>query len=229
MFKLYYHLTKPGIIYGNTLVAVAGFIYASHGAINWLLGLSMLAGLACVIASACVFNNYLDRELDTKMERTKGRALASGKISNRNALLFGTVLLVLGITILYLFTNLLALSVALVGFIVYVFMYSPLKPRTPYALFVGAVAGATPPVVGYAAAANVIDTTALLMFLSLFIWQLPHFLAIAVYRNHEYGAAGVPLFMKGPYTEKQKSHAKWVFYLSLVVLLAWCFVLMVQR
>lgn len=227
--KTYYRLAKPGIIYGNILVAGAGFIYASHGPILWLNGFAMLAGLACVIGSACVFNNYIDRDLDTKMERTKERALAKRQIPVRNALVFGTALLVVGAAILYFCTNLLALTISLTGFFIYVFLYSPLKPRTPYALFVGAVAGATPPVVGYVTATNALDITAGLLFLFLFFWQLPHFLAIAVYRNEEYITAGVPLFMKGPYTQPQKKAGRLVFYLSLVVLLAWCLALMLQR
>ncbi|MDO8548268.1 MAG: UbiA family prenyltransferase, partial [bacterium] len=165
MIRTYYELTKPGIVYSNILVAAAGFFYASvgilGGKIDWILGFWMLIGLACVIASACVFNNYLDRNLDAKMERTKERALASGKISNRNALIFGAILLVAGVKILFIFTNLLTLSVALAGFLVYVLLYSPLKPRTPYALFVGAIAGAMPPVVGYAAVTNTLNSTAL--------------------------------------------------------------------
>jgi len=228
MIRAYYDLAKPRMVYGNLLVAAAGFAYASQ-AIDWVLLLWTLAGLGCVIASACVFNNYFDRGIDAKMERTKHRALASGKIPNRNALLLGAVLLALGIKLLLLFTNLLTFEVALAGFLVYVLVYTPLKPCSPYALFVGAVAGATPPVVGYVAVTNTIDTTAWLFFLFLFVWQLPHFLAIAVYRHDEYAAAKVPLFMRGPYTPKQKKLARIIFYLSLVVLLGWCVALMVHK
>src|SRR6185369_13451679 len=207
MLKSYYHLTKPGIIYGNIIVAAAAFVYACHktgeGTLDWSLGLWMLLGLSCVIASACVFNNYQDRHLDALMERTKRRALVNGIISNRNALIFGAVLLAVGLKVLLLFTNVLAFEVALAGFAVYVFMYSPLKPLTPYALFVGAVAGATPPVVGYVSVTGSLDLTAWLLFIFLFVWQLPHFLAIAVYRNDEYASARVPMFMKGPYTIAQ--------------------------
>src|SRR6185436_3371747 len=230
MFKAYYHLTKPGIIYGNIIVAAAAFVFASHktgeGIIDLVLGLWMIVGLSCVIASACVFNNYQDRHMDAKMQRTKTRALASGAIPHGYALLFGAVLLVVGLKVLLFFTNILAFEVALAGFLVYVFAYSPLKPRTPYALFVGALAGATPPVVGYVAVTNTLDSTAWLLFLFLFVWQLPHFLAIAVYRNEEYAAASVPMFMKGPYTHAQKKLGRQIFFFSLVVLLVWCAVLL---
>lgn len=230
--KQYYHLIKPGIVYGNTIVAVAGFLYAGNKApagVDWLLGVSAAAGLACIIASACVFNNYFDREIDKKMERTKNRALASGLISIRQALIFGSILLCVGVAVLYFFTTPMSLAVALAGFCVYVFAYTPLKHYSPYALFVGAVAGATPPLVGYTAVTNMLDSTAWLMGAFLFVWQLFHFLAIAVYRNDEYVAAGVPLFMKGPYTAAHKKLAQRIFYLSLLVLLAWCVALILQR
>jgi protoheme IX farnesyltransferase len=223
---VYYRLTKPGIIYGNILVAGAAFVYASGGVlehkINLIEGIEMLIGLACIIGSACVFNNYFDRGIDAKMERTKTRGLASGAVSHSSALMFGAVLAIVGIIVLYFFTNLLTLGIALAGFLIYVCLYTPLKPRSPYALFVGAVAGATPPMVGYAAVTNTVNTTAWLLFIFLFVWQLPHFLAIAVYRNEEYSAAEVPMFMKGPYSAAQKKLGKNIFFLSLVVLLAWC-------
>ncbi|MDB5225480.1 MAG: Protoheme farnesyltransferase [Candidatus Adlerbacteria bacterium] len=226
--KTYYRLTKPGIVYGNILVAAAAFIYASHSGINWMLFGAAIGGLALVIASACVVNNYYDRDIDARMERTKQRAFPSGRISARAALIFSAVLLVLGVVLLNA-TNGAVLLAALVGFVVYVFAYTPLKHHSAYALFVGAVAGATPPLVGYAAAAGVIDYTAWLMFAFLFLWQLPHFLAIAVYRGEEYAAAKIPMFMKGSYSAQQKKYARWVFYLSLVVLLGWCCALIVQR
>jgi heme o synthase len=229
LFKEYYHLTKPGIIYGNTIVAAAGFLYAAKGNVDWpLLGATLL-GLACIIASGCVFNNYLDREIDVKMERTKLRALVVGSIKNQHALIFSNILLLVGGLLLYYCTNLTALSVALFGWVVYVAAYTPLKPKTALAVFVGAVAGATPPVVGYAAVTNTLDLTALAMFAFLFLWQLPHFLAIAKFRHHEYTAAGVPLLVKAPSSEKEAKQAKQIFYASLVVLLLWCFLLMLHR
>ncbi len=230
MFKTYYDLTKPGLVYGNLLVAAAAFVYAvRHTALTvpWITGVWMLVGLGCVIGSACVFNNFHDRDMDAKMERTKHRALANKHISNRNALFFGTVLLIVGVLILIWFTNVLTFLVALVGFLVYVFLYTPLKPRSPYALFVGAVAGATPPMVGYVSVTNILDSTTWILFIFLFFWQLPHFLAIAVYRNDEYRSAGVPLFMKGPYTASQKMLGRTIFFSSLIVLLVWCAVLCV--
>jgi protoheme IX farnesyltransferase len=228
MIKTYYHLTKPGIVYGNAIVALAAFIFGSHTGINWLqLGL-MLFGLAGIIGSACVFNNYYDRKMDAKMERTKKRALASGKINAHDAISFGVLLLILGTTLLY-FTNILTLAVALFGFIVYVFLYTPMKPRTGLAVFVGAVAGATPPVIGYAAATNTIDIFAYLLFAFLFLWQIPHFFAIARYRYEEYQAANVPLLVKQPKNDAERHQARLIFRSSLIILLVVCVALVVMR
>jgi heme o synthase len=228
MIRAYYELAKPRMVYGNLLVAAAAFAYASQ-AVSWPVLLGALLGLGCIIASACVFNNIYDRGIDARMERTKNRALVQGVVSVRGAFVFGIALLLVGLAVLFVFTNFVALAAALVGFIFYVFLYSPLKHRSPYALYVGAVAGATPPLVGYAAATGVLDYSAMLLFAFLFIWQLPHFWAIAVYRSDEYAAAQGPMFMRGPYTHKQKKAARIVFYLSLVVLLGWCVALMLHK
>jgi protoheme IX farnesyltransferase len=228
MIKEYYRLTKPGIVYGNALVAAAGFVYASTGDINWLLFLYTLVGLSLVIASACVFNNYFDRNIDAKMSRTKTRALVAGTISKRSALLFGSIIGLIGILLLYFFTTLPAFAVALVGWVIYVCVYTPLKHVTPQALWVGALAGATPPVVGYTAVTNHLDSTALWLFLFLFVWQVPHFLGIAAYRYDEYAAAGIPLLIGKP-SERGKKTGRIVFYISLVVLLIWCGALMLHK
>jgi protoheme IX farnesyltransferase len=228
MIKKYYELAKPGIVYGNALVAAAGFAYAAAGNFNWLLFLYMLVGLSLVIASACVFNNYYDRDIDKKMARTATRALASGAISNKDALWYASVLGIIGALLLYFFTTLPAFLVGLIGWAIYVFAYTPLKHVTPQALWVGALAGATPPVVGYAAVTNTIDMTALWFFIFLFVWQIPHFLGIAAYRYDDYAAANIPLLITRP-SVKGKKIGRMVFYASLVVLLLWCGALMLHR
>ena len=228
MIREYYELVKPGIVYGNALTTVAGFFLALSGPIEWRLLVFVLVGLSFVIASACVFNNYVDREIDAKMTRTSSRALAAGHIPSQNALLFGLALLVLGVVTLH-YTTPLALWVAISGFIVYVFLYTPLKPRSAWALYVGAIAGATPPVVGYTAVTGMFDPYTLALFAALYVWQIPHFLAIAFYRYEEYKAAGIPLFVRESPGDITKRRARVVFYASLVVLLLVCFALILQR
>jgi protoheme IX farnesyltransferase len=193
MFKLYYQLTKPGIIYGNAITAIAGFFLASKGHINFLLLIAMLMGLSLIIGSSCVFNNVYDADIDAKMERTKNRAMVTGTISRSKAIIYASALGLLGCLVLILHTNPLTLVVALVGVIFYLILYTPLKRKTVYGTIIGAVAGATPPVVGYVAVTNNFDTAALLLFFILVFWQMPHFYAIAIRRLDEYKAAGIPV------------------------------------
>lgn len=204
MFKSYYGLTKPGIIYGNAIPAIAGFLLASRGNISIKLFIAMIIGLSFVIASGCVFNNYIDRDIDGRMERTKNRALASGAIKPKSAIIFAGILLFLGTFILYFHTNISALFAALLGFFVYVFLYTPAKRKTQLATLIGAVAGATPPVVGYAAVTNRFDVGAVILFLILVFWQMPHFYAIALYRLNDYRQAHIPVLpvVKGPKAAK---------------------------
>lgn len=193
MLKALYQLTKPGIIYGNKITAIAGFFLASGGYVDVKLLLATLAGLTMIIASGCVANNILDRSIDARMARTQGRALVTGKVTVHQAVLFSTALLVAGIWFLYTYTNLLALQVALVGWVFYVCIYTPLKRRTSLGTIIGSISGAVPPVVGYTAVANQLDTAALILFLILVCWQMPHFYAISIYRIDEYAAASIPV------------------------------------
>lgn len=146
-----------------------------------------------MIASACVFNNYLDRNIDARMDRTKRRATATGAVSARAALAYASVLGIAGLSILAAFTTWLAFAVAFAGHTIYVAAYGYTKRRTPWGTEVGAVAGAAPPVVGYTAVTGHFDTGALILFLILAFWQMPHFYAIAIYRLKDYQAAGLPV------------------------------------
>jgi protoheme IX farnesyltransferase len=204
VIKTYYLLTKPGIILGNLITTGAGFALASRGELDWRLFLPMLIGLGCVIASACVFNNYIDREIDRKMERTKTRALARGAISGQKAILFAIVLGLAGVAVLGLYTNLLATAIAALGFFVYVILYSFWKTKKTYATFVGSISGALPPVIGYTAVSNRLDAGAALLFLILVLWQMPHFFSIAIFRFDDYSAANIPVLPieKGTFTAK---------------------------
>ena len=193
MIQDFYALTKPGIIYGNALTAAGAFIYASQWQIDLLLFLATVGGLSLVIASACVCNNYLDRSIDAKMKRTQKRALVTGTISVRNAMFYATVLGALGFLLLTVCVNALTAGIGLAAFISYVALYGIAKRRSVHGTLVGSIAGAAPPVVGYTAVMNRLDTTALILFLILVCWQMPHFYAIAIYRLKEYKAAAIPV------------------------------------
>lgn len=189
----YYLITKPGIILGNLITLAAGFLLASKGQIDLGLFLATLLGLAFIIASACIFNNYIDRPIDEKMQRTKNRPLVTGVISGKHAIVFAIILGILGNIILLLYTNLLTVLVAGIGFFIYVVLYSLWKGRTIYATAIGSIAGAIPPVVGYCAVSDRFDLGALILFAILVLWQMPHFFAIAFYHLDDYTAAQMPL------------------------------------
>lgn len=190
----YYELTKARLVLGNAIAALAGFILASNSPFNTRLLLETLAGIMFVMASGCVFNNYIDRAIDREMERTKSRALATGRMSGGTALFYGAALGVAGFLILIFFTNILTVGAALFGFFFYVVMYSLWWKRiSALGMFVGGLAGAVPPVVGYTAASGRFDLGAALLFLMLLSWQLPHFLSIAIRRHDDYSAAKIPV------------------------------------
>jgi protoheme IX farnesyltransferase len=191
--RAYYQLTKPGIIYGNLISAVAGFLLASRGHIVLSLLVATMAGISLVIGSACVFNNYMDRNIDVHMKRTKKRALVTGSISGRNALVYGVLLGIFGFWTLILWTNTITVVLGIIAIIAYVFLYGYAKRHSVLSTLVGSISGALPPAAGYTAVAGHFDTGALLVFLTMTFWQMPHFYAIAIYRMKEYAAAGVPL------------------------------------
>jgi protoheme IX farnesyltransferase len=191
--KTYYRLTKPGIVYGNLMFAAAGFLLAADGHIKIGLLLAALGGQALIIASACVFNNIIDRDVDKRMARTQKRAMVQRSVSIPAALTYGAILCIIGFGLLVLFTNWLTVLVVLVGFIVYVFIYAAAKRWNEQGTLIGSIAGSVPPVGGYVAVTNQLDGGALLLFLILTFWQMPHFYAIATYRLKDYRAASLPV------------------------------------
>lgn len=204
MIKAYYYLTKPGIIRGNLLTASAGFFLASQGKIDLGLLAAMLTGTSLVIASACVFNNYIDRDIDKLMERTNKRALVSGSIPDSKAIVFGSLLGLTGVLILATLTNLLTLYIGLFGLLAYVGLYGYYKRRSIHGTLVGTISGALPPVAGYTTVTGRLDAAAVSLFAILVFWQMPHFYAIAMYRVKDYSAAGIPVLpvKKGMETTK---------------------------
>ncbi|WP_106475520.1 heme o synthase [Phytohalomonas tamaricis] len=194
MLKKYILLTKPGIIFGNLVSTIGGFLLASKGSIDLALLLATIVGVSLVIASGCVFNNYIDRDIDKKMERTKNRASVTGLISPRVTIIYACLLGLLGFLLLYVATNMVALSFAFIGFIIYVVLYSLyLKRHSVYGTLVGSLSGASPPVIGYCAVSNQFDMGALILLLIFSLWQMPHSYAIAIFRWNDYSAASIPV------------------------------------
>ena len=191
--RAYYQLTKPGIIRGNLITALAGFLLASGRDIQLGLLFATLGSIMFIIASACVFNNYLDRGIDKKMKRTQKRALVTGAISPMMALLYSTLLGASGFALLAVCTNWLTFALGVLAFISYVAVYGYAKRKTVHGTLVGTVPGALPPVAGYTAVTGELDAAAYIIFMVLVTWQMAHFYSIAIYRQSEYAAADIPV------------------------------------
>lgn len=194
MLRAYLKLTKPGVMLGNLITTIAGFLFAANGSIELVLFTATTVGTALIISSACVINNYLDQDIDSKMERTKKRPLISGEVSPVGALIFGIFLGVLGLIYLLLWTNNWVVGVGIFGFVTYVWLYGVLgKRKSVHGTLVGSLSGAAPILAGYVAVNPGLDATGALLFLILFFWQMPEFYSISIYRRKEYAKAGVPV------------------------------------
>lgn len=220
----YISLTKPGVLFGNVITGVAGFCLASAWLRHFDAGLFLAAigGMTLIIASACALNNVLDQDIDRIMARTKKRAVASGAVPARRALVFSIILGVAGVATLALWTNWIVVVVGVSGFIVYVWLYGALaKRRSIHGTLVGSISGAAPILAGYVAVSGKLDVGALLVFLALFFWQFPEFFSIAIYRRDEYKAAGVPVITvkKSAAYTKQRIFAYAVLFLASALLL----------
>ncbi len=194
MLKKYLFLTKPGILFGNFITTLGGFFLAAQGHVDFLLLILTLLGTTLVVASGCVINNVIDQDIDHKMQRTQNRALVKKTISPSVALVYASVLGVIGFSILWFGVNPYSFLFAVIGFVVYVGFYSLWSKRTTiHQTVIGSISGASPPVIGYVAVTNEFDVAALLIFLAYGLWQMPHSWAIAIYRFDDYKNAGIPI------------------------------------
>lgn len=175
-WKDFIALTKPGIIRSNVIAVFAGFWLASQWDLQYGKLIWTILGAVLVMASSCVFNNYFDRDFDMKMERTKKRALPTGKLSPRIVLWYAIILGIFGLAVLFSFSGLLAGLFGAVGMFVYVVVYTLwLKRTSTWSTSIGAISGAMPPVIGYVAVTGKVDLGAWLLFALLFLWQPPSF------------------------------------------------------
>jgi protoheme IX farnesyltransferase len=194
MIKQYLLVTKPGIIFGNLVSVIGGFFLASKGSLDLPLFLATITGVSLVIASGCAFNNYIDQDIDRIMERTKNRVLVQGLISPKVTLVYATLLGLVGVALLDIVANRLAALLAVMGFVVYVGLYSLwLKRKSVYGTLIGSLSGAAPPVIGYCAVSNQFDMAALILLLIFSLWQMPHSYAIAIFRFKDYQSASIPV------------------------------------
>jgi len=192
--KNYLLVTKPGIVFGNLITAAGGFFLASRGHIDIIFLLPTIIGISLVVASGCVLNNCIDRDMDRKMARTCNRVLAQRLMSPRVAVFYASFLGISGTALLWAAANMLSVVIVLTGFGIYVGVYSLfLKRNSVYATLIGSLAGATPPLAGYCAVSSRFDMGAVILLMIFSLWQIPHSYAIAVFRFDDYAAAAIPV------------------------------------
>ena len=187
----YLTMTKPDVTLLVVMTTAAGYCMGARGAVNWVAMLSAVFGTMLVAAGTAVLNHYMERESDRLMRRTASRPLPSGVLQPIEALAFGVVLLAIGVAYLYFFAGWLPAALGGASSLVYLLAYTPLKTRTVWATFVGAFPGAAPPMIGWAAASGRLDIGAWVLFAILFLWQFPHFQAIAWMYREDYARAGI--------------------------------------
>lgn len=183
-------LTKPGVTRMCVLTTAGGLVLAP-GSIDWLAGTATVLGSALAVGGANAANMWWERDSDAKMSRTRRRPLPAGRMRASVALRFAVALSLLSLVVLGAFTNALTMVLAALAILGYVLIYTPLKRRTPLALVIGAVPGAVPPLLGWTAVTDSLDPGGLVLFGILLVWQIPHFIAISLYRKKEYARAGI--------------------------------------
>lgn len=187
----YLELTKPRITFLIVLTAAAGFAMASPAGVDYRALLVSMVGIALLSSGIATINQYMERDLDALMRRTANRPLPSGKLLPWEALAFGAGLTILAEIYLAVLVNPLTAALGLTVIAGYLFAYTPLKTRTSLSTMVGAFPGAVPPLIGWAAARGNIGLDAWVLFAILFLWQFPHFLAIAWMYREDYSRAGI--------------------------------------
>ncbi|WP_088809551.1 MULTISPECIES: heme o synthase [Listeria] len=215
-------LVKIGIVNSNTITAFTGMWLAFQlNGISFMQNLDVMfftiIGSALIVAASGAFNNVIDRDIDGKMERTKSRPTMTGKISGKKALVLASVLLIIGVAMLFM-TTWQAGVLGILGVFLYVVVYSMYAKRNLVSnTVIGSFSGAVPPLIGWFAVDPTFSLIPVMLFLVMFCWQPPHFYAIAIKRKEEYRAAGIPMLpvVKG-IERTRKSMVFWVLLLSVL-------------
>lgn len=213
----YYALTKPGVVQLLVFTAIVGMFLASPrmAPLGVLIFGSIGIGLAA--ASGAVVNHILDIRLDAKMARTKSRPMPSGRIKERDAIAFAVLLGLIGISVLVFFVNALTAFLTFVSLIGYAIIYTVyLKRATPQNIVIGGAAGAAPPLLGWTAVTDQVESFALILFLIIFTWTPPHFWALALARKEDYTRAGIPML---PVTHGSKLTKSFILYYTMLLLI----------
>jgi heme o synthase len=191
--KSYYELLKARLSFLVAFSSGFGFILGSHGRVDWANFTAFCIGGFLVSGGAITINQIIEIEYDRVMKRTMNRPLPTGRVSKTEAAIYAAILLITGFATIYIYTNLLTVLISFTSMLMYCFVYTPLKRVGPIAVFVGAVPGALPPLLGWVAATGQITYEAWIIFGIQFIWQFPHFWAIAWLADDDYKKAGFKL------------------------------------
>lgn len=189
----YFELTKPRIAFLLVLTSAAGFYLGTKGPFDYILFANAMAGITLLAFGVATLNQFVERAIDPLMDRTATRPLPTSRVSSAEAFIFGIALCAGAEAYLLFLVNGLTALLGLVVIVGYVLIYTPLKTRTSASTAIGAIPGALPPLMGYTAAANGIDLFAWALFAMQFLWQFPHFLAIAWMYRDQYRAAGIKM------------------------------------
>ena len=194
LIRSYYLLCKPNVVYMMLICALVGMLLAEDSVSSISTIMVALVGIALCSGSAAAINQVIDRNADAAMTRTDKRPLPQGELSVFHASSFAFVIGILGALVLYIYINTLTMVLTLASLIGYAFIYTVyLKRATPQNIVIGGLAGAAPPLLGWAAISNTIDPYALLLVLIIFVWTPPHFWALAIYRKDEYAKESIPM------------------------------------
>jgi protoheme IX farnesyltransferase len=214
--KDYIALTKPRITWLILMSTGVGYFFGARGGWHWLTLLHTIIGTGLIASGTAALNQWYERAADAKMKRTQMRPLPSGRISATNALAFAILISVAGFIELFLAVNALTGWLGLFTLLSYLFVYTPLKQRSPHSTTIGAIPGAMPPLIGYAAASGTLTWDAWILFAILFVWQFPHFYAIAWMYRDDYERAGIRML---PVVEPDgESTARRILLYSLILI-----------
>ena len=214
----YIELTKPRITWLILMSTAIGFYFGlgNLAAIQWLVLLNTVIGTGLIASGTAALNQWYEREADAKMKRTMGRPIPSGRVTSGRAFAFGVLLSVAGFVELWLGANLLTALLGALTLGLYLFAYTPLKQRSKHSTTVGAIPGAMPPLIGFAAAAGTLTADAWALYAILFFWQFPHFYAIAWMYRDDYARAGIRML---PVVEPDgESTARQILIYALVLI-----------
>ena len=217
VFRDYYVLTKPGVVQLLVFTAIVGMFLASPRMAPLGILIFGSIGIGLAAASGAVVNHILDIRLDAKMARTKSRPMPSGRIKEKNAIAFAVLLGLLGISVLVFFVNALTAILTFASLIGYAIIYTVyLKRATPQNIVIGGAAGAAPPLLGWTAVTDQVESFALILFLIIFTWTPPHFWALALARKEDYTRAGIPML---PVTHGSKLTKSFILYYTMLLLI----------